>query len=223
MRAVSIRQPNANANKETPRAFGNFPRGFSVDRFAWPLVSAGELVELNYGKSLVDSKRSHGSVPVYGTNGPCGWHSESLVKGPGVILGRKGMGHLGVEWCDRDFWVIDTAYYVTSKTRDLDLKFFYYLTKYVGLNHLKDGTSHPSLSRDTFYAQLFPHPPLPAQRAIASVLGALDDKVELNRRMNETLEALARALFQNWFVDANQAGLPKGWREGNVSDLATLS
>ena len=56
-------------------------------------------------------------------------------------------------------------------------------------------------------------PPLPEQRAIASVLGALDDKIELNRRMNETLEAMARTLFQHWFMDATQAGLPKGWRE----------
>ena len=56
-------------------------------------------------------------------------------------------------------------------------------------------------------------PSLSEQRAISSVLGALDDKIELNRRMNETLEALARALFQNWFVEATQAGLPKGWRE----------
>jgi type I restriction enzyme S subunit len=44
-------------------------------------------------------------------------------------------------------------------------------------------------------------PPLPEQKAIASILGALDDKIELNRRMNATLEAMARALFQSWFVD----------------------
>jgi restriction endonuclease S subunit len=60
------------------------------------------------------------------------------------------------------------------------------------------------------------------QRAIASVLGTLDDKIELNRRMNETLEAMSRALFQSWFVDATQSGQPKGWHEGKVSDLATL-
>ena len=66
-----------------------------------------------------------------------------------------------------------------------------------------------------------PHPPFPAQRAIASVLGALDDKIELNRRMNETLEALAQSLFKSWFVDATQAALPKGWREGKVSDVCT--
>ncbi len=58
-----------------------------------------------------------------------------------------------------------------------------------------------------------PLPPLPEQRAIASVLGSLDDKIELNRRMNETLEALAQSLFKSWFVDATQSALPKGWRE----------
>ena len=46
-----------------------------------------------------------------------------------------------------------------------------------------------------------PVPPLPEQRAIVHILGTLDDKIELNRRMNETLEAMARALFKSWFVD----------------------
>jgi type I restriction enzyme S subunit len=66
-------------------------------------------------------------------------------------------------------------------------------------------------------------PPLSEQDAIASMLGSLDDKIELNRRMNETLEALAQSLFKSWFVDATQSALPKGWREGKVSNLATLS
>jgi type I restriction enzyme S subunit len=65
-----------------------------------------------------------------------------------------------------------------------------------------------------------PIPPLPEQRAIASVLGALDDKIELNRRMNETLEAMARALFQNWFVDAIRDGLLKGWTVRALYDCA---
>ena len=62
------------------------------------------------------------------------------------------------------------------------------------------------------------HPPLAEQRAIAHILGTLDDKIELNRRMNETLEAMARALFKSWFVDfdpvrakaeGRDPGLPK--------------
>jgi type I restriction enzyme S subunit len=91
-----------------------------------------------------------------------------------------------------------------------------------------------------------PVPPLAEQKAIAAVLGALDDKIDLNRRMNATLEAMARALFQSWFVDFDpvrakldgrppaalfpehfqdsEAGhIPKGWTLGKVSDLATLN
>jgi type I restriction enzyme S subunit len=64
-----------------------------------------------------------------------------------------------------------------------------------------------------------PIPPISEQRAIASVLGALDNKIELNRQTNETLEAMARALFQNWFVDATQARLPTGWRAGTLNEI----
>lgn len=65
-------------------------------------------------------------------------------------------------------------------------------------------------------------PPYSEQREIASVLGALDDKIELNRRMNETLEALAQSLFKSWFVDATQSAFPKGWREGSILEVAKL-
>jgi len=230
-----------------------YPRGFPRDiDWKWPMVPARNLVTLNYGRALKADTRSPGKVPVFGTNGQCGWHDAPLAKGPGLILGRKGQGPLGVEWCNKDFWVIDTAYYASTLTPDIDLKYLYHLVKYVGLNHLKDGTSNPTLSRDTFGAQLFPLPPLSQQKAIASVLGALDDKIELNRRMNATLEAMARSLFQSWFVDfdpvrAKMDGrkpvgmdeataslfpdsfqdselgqIPKGWTVGNVSDVATL-
>jgi type I restriction enzyme S subunit len=165
------------------------------------MVPARKLVTLNYRRALKADTRSPGKVPVFGTNGQCGWHDAPLAKAPGLILGRKGQGPLGVEWCDKDFWVIDTAYYASTLTPDIDLKYLYHLVNYVGLNHLKDGTSNPTLSRDTFGAQLFPLPSLAEQKAIAAVLGALDDKIELNRRMNATLEAMARALFQSWFVD----------------------
>ena len=67
-----------------------------------------------------------------------------------------------------------------------------------------------------------PIPSREVQEWIASVLGGLDDKIELNRRMNETLEAMARALFQNWFVDATQAGLPKGWEVRGLDEIANF-
>ncbi|MGA2853747.1 MAG: restriction endonuclease subunit S [Verrucomicrobiota bacterium] len=81
------------------------------------------------------------------------------------------------------------------------------------IQHEATGSVQDNINLETLNRLEIPLPPLPEQRAIAAVLGALDDKIELNRRMNETLEALAQSLFKSWFVDAVQDGLPKGWRE----------
>ena len=77
------------------------------------------------------------------------------------------------------------------------------------------GHGRGRLNSEELRALDFPLPPLEEQRAIARVLGALDDKIELNRRMSETLEEMARALFRSWFVDfdpvrAKAEGRPSG-------------
>jgi type I restriction enzyme S subunit len=154
------------------------------------------MFDLRYGKALVASARRPGRVPVYGTNGQCGSHDTPLFSGPGVVLGRKGQGPLGVEWVDGDYWVIDTAYALALLDGDVDLKYAYYLIKHVGLNHLKDGTSNPSLGRDAFGAQLLPRPPLAVQRAIATVLGSLDAKIDANARLVPLLRDVATSTLQ---------------------------
>ena len=68
-----------------------------------------------------------------------------------------------------------------------------------------------------------PLPPLPEQRAIAHILGSLDDKIELNRRMNETLEAIARALFKSWFVDFDPVRAKAEGRQPAGMDAATAA
>lgn len=67
-------------------------------------------------------------------------------------------------------------------------------------------------------------PSLPTQRKIAAVLGALDDKIELNRKMNANLEAMAQALFKSWFVDFEPFGgtKPEGWREGTLGEIVKV-
>ncbi|NOK32799.1 hypothetical protein HMI49_06255 [Corallococcus exercitus] len=192
-------------------------------RVHWPLVRSGDLFELKYGRALVESSRRPGFIPVFGTNGQCGWHDTALFSGPGVVLGRKGQGPLGVEWVKGDYWVIDTAYSLERRRKDVDLKFAYYLIKYVGLNHLKDGTSNPTLGRDTFAAQLFPLPPLSQQLQIAHALSLLDDKIDLNRRMNQTLEAMAQALFRSWFVDFDPVRAKAEGRQPEGMDAETAA
>ncbi|ARM83103.1 restriction endonuclease subunit S [Marinobacter salarius] len=183
-------------------AEGLYPRGFKRENnWRWPLIQASKLVTLRYGKALKASERESGSVAVYGTNGQCGWHNEALQEGPGIILGRKGQGPLGVEWCETPFWVIDTAYYVDINSSNLDQRYFFYLVKYIGLNHLKDGTSNPSLSRSTFDKLLLPVPPKDEQKEIARLIRLFDEKVGINAQINTTLESMAQALFKSWFVD----------------------
>ena len=84
-----------------------------------------------------------------------------------------------------------------------DFRYLYHQLRYsrTQLKSLATGAAQQNLSGVLIKSLRYPFPPLTEQKAIAAVLGALDDKIELNRRMNATLEAMARALFQSWFID----------------------
>ena len=132
---------------------------------------------------------------------------------------------------------------------------YYYLVSEAGqqsLQSILSGSAQPKFNKTDFRRIEVPVPSPPEQRAIAHILGTLDDKIELNRRMNETLEAMARALFKSWFVDfdpvrAKAEGrdpglpkpladlfpdsfedselgeIPKGWVVGTLADVASLN
>ena len=165
----------------------------------WRESTWGDEISLEYGKALRRYSTASGKVRVYGSNGPIGFTDEPLAPGPGVILGRKG-AYGGVEFSRAAFFVIDTAYYVVSKT-ELDMRWLYYAIQHHRLGEIDDDSPIPSTTRSAVYVRPLSVPPLAEQRGITGVLGVLDDKIELNRRMNATLEAMARALFQSWFVD----------------------
>jgi type I restriction enzyme S subunit len=182
----------------------------------WRTSTWGEEVSLEYGKALRTHNEIEGRYRVFGANGPIGWTSAPLVQGPGVVLGRKG-AYRGVQYSSKPFFVIDTAYYVVPK-RELDMRWLYYAIKHYKLGEVDDGSPIPSTTRSAVYMLDLRVPPLKQQRAIAHILGTLDDKIELNRRMNETMEAMVRALFKSWFVafdpvrakaEARDAGAPR--------------
>jgi len=85
------------------------------------------------------------------------------------------------------------------------------------------GATRPALTKTMIEELDIPSPPLAEQKAIAAVLGALDDKIELNRRMNATLEAMARALFQSWFVDFDPVRAKLDARQPDGLDQATAA
>ena len=181
----------------------------------WRSSTWGNEITLEYGKAIRGYSSVSGQYRVYGSNGPIGWTSEPLARGPGVILGRKG-AYRGVQFSSEPFFVIDTAYYVVPKT-DLDMRWLYYAIIHHKLGEIDDGSPIPSTTRAAVYVRPVDVPSREEQHAIASVLGALDDKINLNRRMNETLEAMARAIFKDWFVDF---GPTRAKMEGRAPYLA---
>ena len=160
----------------------------------------GEVVTLKRGYDLPQRERGHGSVPVVSSSGIIDYHSESKVSGPGVVTGRYGT--LGrVFFIPGDFWPHNTALYVQD-FKGNDPRFISYLLQSLDFSTCSDKAAVPGLNRNHLHEGPVRIPAsIDEQRAIAHVLGPLDDKIEFNRHMNETLESMARALFQSWFVD----------------------
>ena len=166
----------------------------------WRDTTLGEFVTLQRGHDLTDDERLPGKVAVVGAAGQNGFHDKAMAKGPGIVVGRSGASFGQVHFCDKDFWPHNTGLYVTD-FRGNDPRFAFYFLKSLDFSRYNSGSAQPSLNRNFIYPIEVQVPPPAEQRAIAHILGTLDDKIELNRRMNETLEAMARALFKSWFVD----------------------
>jgi type I restriction enzyme S subunit len=186
----------------------------------WQELKWGDLATLEYGKALREYQNSQGEYVVYGTNGPIGRTDSPLCRYATVIVGRKG-AYRGIHYAPEPCFVIDTAFYLKPRTQ-FDVRWAYYQLLTQDINAMDSGSAIPSTSRDEFYQLRVRVPPVSEQRAIAHVLGALDDKIELNRRMNETLEAIAQALFEKQFVHATVTGLPTEWEIQSLADLTQV-
>ena len=200
----------------------------------------GDLATLEYGKSLSNYKVHSGKYQVFGTNGPIGWSDKALCMYPSVIIGRKG-AYRGVHYSRNPFYVIDTAFYLRPIV-EFDMKWAYYQLLTQDIIGLDSGSAIPSTSRSDFYQLPVYVPPLPTQKKIAAILSSLDDKIEMNTRMNKVLEEIARALFHRWFVEfefpndegmpykssggrmiASEMGeIPEGWSMGTVGDVVQI-
>lgn len=166
----------------------------------WSEARLGDVIELKRGYDLPKYKRTPGAVPVVSSSGSTDYHMESKVQGPGVVTGRYGT--LGrVFFIQRDFWPLNTTLYVRD-FKGNDPRFIAYLLQGLDFSAYSDKAAVPGLNRNHLHEEIVRIPTdIDEQRVIAHILGTLDDKIELSRRMNETLEAMAAALFKSWFVD----------------------
>ena len=134
--------------------------------------------------------------------------NKVLVKSGDMLFSWSGQPEtsIGVFWwrgCDG--WLNQHVFKITPN-EELDQKFFFYLLRdlkpnFVAIARNKQPTGLGHVTKGNLEEIVAAVPPLAEQKEIAASLGALDDKIELNRQMNATLEAMAHALFQSWFVD----------------------
>lgn len=199
-----------------------------------------ELATIKYGKNQKKVQdNENGKYPIYGTGGIMGYANDYLYNKPSVLIGRKG-SISKVKYVDYPFWTVDTLFYTQIKEDKVIPKYLYYNMSLTNFNFYNEGTTIPSLRTDTLNKIEFLIPPIEEQKAIAKILSDLDNKIEVNNKINKRLEDMAQTIFKHWFVDfefPNDEGkpykssggemieselgmIPKGWEISSLSKIA---
>ena len=162
-------------------------------------IPLNEFITLQRGFDLPSNKRISGSVPVVASTGIAGYHNEIKVKAPGVVIGRSGsIG--GGQYIEKDFFPLNTTLYVKDFKGHYP-RFIYYLLKSIDFTSFNVGTGVPTLNRNHLSSILISDLGIDKEKEIANILGNLDQKIQLNTQINQTLEQIVQALFKSWFID----------------------
>ncbi|QQM26253.1 restriction endonuclease subunit S [Elizabethkingia sp. M8] len=157
----------------------------------------GDLLKIKNGR---DHKHlEDGKIPVFGSGGFMRYVNQSLYDDESILLPRKG-SLSNIQYTKKPFWTVDTLYYTEIDKKKVEPYYLYHYLKRLDLSNLNSGTGVPSMTFRAYYDIKIKLPDLPTQQKIASVLSALDDKIELNNRINAELEAMAKTLYDYWFV-----------------------
>ena len=197
----------------------------------WQEVKLKEICKFKYGSNLPANFRIEGNYPVYGSSSVVSHHIDYYVKGPGIIVGRKGtVGK--VQYSPTDFFPIDTTFYIEHNLNKVDLKFLYYRLQISGLDTMNSDAAVPGLNRIAAINQKIDLPPLPTQQKIAKILSNYDDLIENNLKRIKLLEESARLTYEEWFlrfrIDGKKleidsdTGLPFGWECKLMKDFGEV-
>lgn len=197
----------------------------------WVKCKLGDVLTFQRGFDITKSEQDIGNYPVVSSSGIQSFHNQFKVKGPGVIVGRKGT--LGTSfYIKQDFWPHDTTLWVKD-FKGNNPKFIFYLIKILGFERFDVGSANPSLNRNHIHGLRIKFPDIGTQRRIASILSAYDDLIENNLRRIKLLEELAQRTYEEWFVKFTihgqklplneETGLPVGWVRKKLVDIAKLT
>lgn len=192
-------------------------------RNGWIETTIGEQVTLQRGIDITKANQRPGNVPVVSSGGVASFHDTAHAKGPGVVLGRKGVVG-SVYYIDTDYWPHDTSLWVRD-FRGNNPRFVYYFFRHLApvLASMDVGSANPTLNRNHVHPIKVVWPSREDQETIAHILGTLDDKIELNRQMNQTLDEMARTLFRSWFIDFDPVRAKMEGRQPEGMDAETAA
>ena len=193
----------------------------------WKDYKLGEITVMKNGKKR---PQKGGPYPVYGGNGIMDY-SNDYNSEKVVIVGRVGAYCGCVYRCEEKCWVSDNAIAVSPKGI-VDFHFLYYLMSTLDFHHHHIGGAQPLMTQNIIGDFNIKFPSLKVQQRIASFLKSLDDKIEVNRRINDNLEQQAQALFKSWFVDfdpfkdqpfvdSELGMIPQGWKVISLGDVCS--
>jgi type I restriction enzyme S subunit len=201
-----------------------------------------ELLKIKNGRDY--KHLNEGTIPVYGSGGLMRHVDEALYEGKSILLPRKGTLS-NIQYVNEAFWTVDTIYYSIVDESKAEPYYLYNYIKLLDLNHLNTGTGVPSMTFGAYYDVPIKLPSLDTQKQIAKVLSDLDTKIEINNKINQELEAMAKTLYDYWFVqfdfpdatgkpykssggkmvfnEALKREIPVGWESGVLSDIANIT
>lgn len=197
---------------------------------SWKQTTLRDEIRLVYGKSLAESARRPGPFAVYGSNGIVGFHNESLVDGPGLVIGRKGSVG-AIAFSESAFWPIDTTYYVENP-QDHDWRFLHFLLLSLGLDKLNSHSTIPGLNRESAYSVAIQIPERAEQQRISAIFLKVQRAIEIEEKLvvinRELKKAICRQLFTKGLrgtarQDSELGQIPKNWEVRPLSDVATLA
>lgn len=173
----------------------------------------GDVVDMRNGKKR---PKEAGNFPVYGGNGILDYTNQYNAENV-IVVGRVGAYCGSVYRCKQKCWVSDNAICVNAKPI-IDNNFLFYLMSSLDFHHFHIGGAQPLMTQDIIGSFEISLPPLAEQKRIADILSAIDDKIELNRRINANLEQQAQALYKSWFVDDKK----DDWEEKRLDDIISI-
>lgn len=200
----------------------------------WKEYRLGDVCSrLRSGKGIkADSVFNTGKYPVIGGNGVRGYADESNFEGQAAVIGRQGAYCGNVRFFEGEAYMTEHAV-VAVGNEHADTHFLACLLSLMHLGNLSAQSAQPGISVQTLFKQLVCLPSIYYQRKVSAIIKSLDDKIELNRKINANLEAQAQALFKSWFVDfepfkdqpfvESELGMiPEGWRVGTLGELIDI-